>query len=401
MSRRGQRRATIAGWALVLALTCLGCGARTDLAIAERDAAVDDPMEPTPQATRFVDLAAADTHSCAVTDVGTVLCWGSNRRGDLGLGTMGPGPYEPTRVPGLTDVTDVTAHRATCVRRRGGSVWCWGTNEDYWLGPDRAMREPSPQRIDGIDDATQVSLGNGHACVVDGDGSVLCWGLNTCDQLGHSEGRPEHAGPARVEGVEGAVQISAGACHTCARLEDGSARCWGNNTQGQLGSPGAEGLPPVTPDTAEPLVDITASSACTCAASRSGSQCWGHGLYGALGLGDTRSRPRPNAVPGVGPSLDIDTDCASTCVAEADGTVQCWGSGSFGILGLPDADRELAPVAHPGVRDAVRIVTGFEHMCALLEDGRIQCWGRNQHGQLGDGREEHHGELTTIDASDV
>jgi alpha-tubulin suppressor-like RCC1 family protein len=37
-------------------------------------------------------------------------------------------------------------------------------------------------------------------------------------------------GPGRT-----ALQLTAGGVHTCARLDDGSVKCWGLNDSGQLG----------------------------------------------------------------------------------------------------------------------------------------------------------------------
>jgi alpha-tubulin suppressor-like RCC1 family protein len=32
-----------------------------------------------------------------------------------------------------------------------------------------------------------------------------------------------------------ALQLTAGSAHTCARLDDGTVKCWGRNVEGQLG----------------------------------------------------------------------------------------------------------------------------------------------------------------------
>jgi alpha-tubulin suppressor-like RCC1 family protein len=36
--------------------------------------------------------------------------------------------------------------------------------------------------------------------------------------------------------MTGAVGISAGILHSCAALDSGAVRCWGNNASGQLGN---------------------------------------------------------------------------------------------------------------------------------------------------------------------
>ena len=38
-----------------------------------------------------------------------------------------------------------------------------------------------------------------------------------------------------MTGLSGAVAITAGSSHSCAVLDDNSARCWGHNFDGQLG----------------------------------------------------------------------------------------------------------------------------------------------------------------------
>jgi hypothetical protein len=82
-------------------------------------------------------------------------------------------------------------------------------------------------------------------CAVLDDGSVKCWGKNSDGQLGYGDtvqsgdgaGEMGDALPAVALGTgRTAVSIEAGSDHTCAVLDDRSVKCWGANGYGQLGS---------------------------------------------------------------------------------------------------------------------------------------------------------------------
>lgn len=87
---------------------------------------------------------------------------------------------------------------------------------------------------------SDLALGGPHTCAVLETGAVRCWGNNEFGQLGYGHTRdigddelPSAAGP--VDLGEGAVKLGAGSSHTCAVLDTGTVRCWGNNNFGQLG----------------------------------------------------------------------------------------------------------------------------------------------------------------------
>ena len=79
---------------------------------------------------------------------------------------------------------------------------------------------------------TQISAGYGHTCARLDDGTAACWGDNGYGQLGDGTTtdrslpvavrNPDNTGP-----LTGVTAISAGTGHTCARLDDGTAACWG------------------------------------------------------------------------------------------------------------------------------------------------------------------------------
>ena len=82
----------------------------------------------------------------------------------------------------------------------------------------------------------QITSGAAHSCAILDDGSVSCWGENSNGQLGDSSRSPSLE-PEKSSMPLGrkAVEISAGSYHTCTVLDDGSVRCWGSNEFGQLG----------------------------------------------------------------------------------------------------------------------------------------------------------------------
>ena len=46
----------------------------------------------------------------------------------------------------------------------------------------------------------------------------------------------DHGTPVAIPGLVGVLEVTTGAFHTCARLADGSVRCWGWNASGQVGN---------------------------------------------------------------------------------------------------------------------------------------------------------------------
>ena len=89
-----------------------------------------------------------------------------------------------------------------------------------------------------------MSLSSNRVCVLLDDGRVKCWGFNWEGQLGLGDtvnrgDQPGEIGdqlPAVDLGAgKTATALSASGSFTCVILDDGSAKCWGPNNQGQLG----------------------------------------------------------------------------------------------------------------------------------------------------------------------
>lgn len=94
----------------------------------------------------------------------------------------------------------------------------------------------TPLAAPALSNVAKVAVGGAHACAVDGSGTLYCWGSNATGQLGVS-GIPYSDIPVRVTGMRsGIASLSAGSGHTCALTTSATVKCWGSNTNGQLGN---------------------------------------------------------------------------------------------------------------------------------------------------------------------
>ncbi|UQA62196.1 RCC1 domain-containing protein [Polyangium aurulentum] len=195
----------------------------------------------------------------------------------------------------------------------------------------------------------------------------------------------------------GVAQFALGGAHSCARLEDGTARCFG--AEGRLGDDGV--LVHVTALLG--AHDVALGEAHSCALGGGGVvACWGANTFGQLGDGGTESRSAPTAVPGLAGATRIAAGAEHTCALLSGGEVKCWGRNDLGQLGdgaqpkRPAAKRSNvasvvstssggAPVVVAGLEDALRVALGGRHACALRLGGRVVCWGEDEAGQLGGG----------------
>lgn len=361
----------------------------------------------------LADAALGSGHSCVRTSARHVLCWGSNRIGQLGDGTSDPDQVmlqrpDPVAVLELADAEQIASLDETTCAVRGAerAVYCWGHNtEDRFGDPDA---EPicgactRPVRLLGTSSPIrEVDVGGVHVCVRTDD-AVLCSGNNAGGALGLADEdvrtptlvpMPLPAGTP----LEIATGGFAGFGHTCVLMSGGDVYCTGTNDAGQCGTaPGAEswslyGLTRVTG--LGDVVHIYAGRAFTCALEREGElQCWGYNGAGQLGRGFVDSSydamPAPADVPALsavalGPDYVI-------AVTDPPSQVYAWGAAGDGQLGRGAGSGLLdtgAPTLVLAGTSTYRPFAGGSHACILEHpeagDPLLLCAGNNSYYELG------------------
>ena len=205
-----------------------------------------------------VAVAAGNAHTCAILAGGSVRCFGNGASGQLGYGNASsigddetPAAAGPVLIgAGRTAVAIAAGDFHTCVVLDDGNVRCWGSGANGRLGygdstsvgVTRTPDTVGPVNLGPGRTAVAITAGSSHTCALLDDGSVRCWGFGAGGQLGYGNRltigdgeQPADAGPVDLGG-RAAVAITAGGDHTCARLDDGSVRCWGGGLNGELGS---------------------------------------------------------------------------------------------------------------------------------------------------------------------
>jgi alpha-tubulin suppressor-like RCC1 family protein len=343
-------------------------------------------------------ITAGASHTCAVQADGTIDCWGSNFFGQVGDGSN-TDRNKPTGVSGITDATAIAAGAFhTCAVRADGTGQCWGIGNTGALGNGGTSDSNAPVPVSGLSNAAAVTAGSGDSCAVLSSGTMRCWGFNSMGQLGDGTSGTNRTTPVTVcatgsgggcPALSGVAHAEAGSGHTCAALADGSARCWGGNSNGQIGN--GSNTNSSLPQTVFGLsllgvVQISSGNNHTCVRTTPGDvYCWGANPNGQLGDGTTTYRSEPGLVPGLSDVVAVSAGGYHTCALQADSTVRCWGWNAYGQLGDGTNSSRFLPVAVPGLSNAVGVSAGGEHTCALLADGAVRCWGHNFAGQLGDG----------------
>lgn len=200
---------------------------------------------------------------------------------------------------------------------------------------------------------------------------------------------------ARANGGSISPKIATGAAHTCALVDTGEVKCWGDNTFGQLGNGGAPVAAAQNSGEAEKPATLTrsttvvASSTATCVLSEDSSiWCWGSNAYGELGLGaaDAAAHATPTQIPGSKDFYMLAAGGNHFCAATWNGEVSCWGSNAQGQAGNGTVGGIAAsPVKVGGVAKLKSLTAGANFTCANLETTKVKCWGANDKGQLGSG----------------
>ena len=264
----------------------------------------------------------------------------------------------------------------TCVALIDGTVRCWGKGGaalGYGDGDTSSVGVEQTPAERGVVDvggrAVQVAVGGAHTCALLDDGRVRCWGgpsyLGHLAQFPVGDNEPPSSAPTLDLGGK-ATQIAAGSQHTCALLEDKTVRCWGLDSEGELGYGDGENVgDDETPaekgpvDIGGPVTQITVGLSHSCALLEDKSvRCWGDAAGGRLGYGNLENIG-DDETPGLLPNpVDVGGDviyisagtAAHTCAVLVGGAVRCWGNNSTVRSAMPA--RRTSATTRPRLRQA-------------------------------------------------
>ena len=359
-----------------------------------------------------VELAVGDFHACAILDDGSLVCWGGNSSGDLGIGTNTVSENSPVAV----DLGEgrkafgISAGRGhTCALLDDDSVKCWGRNRFGQVGDETIINRNTPTAVAlGTGRPVRVGAGGHSSCALFDDDSLACWGNNDLGQLGTGEETFVVTPEALDTGDDTIAAIDGGLQHGCALFTDSDSnvtlKCWGGNGSGQLGlNDQTNRFRPTEITSTNTPTSISVGSSHTCAIFTFNTTdtltCWGENEDGQLGLGGTNDRTVPTTVDlGTGKSPKaVSAGLKNTCAILNDDKIKCWGEGSSGELGNSDNNDSNTPVSVTlGDNTAKKISVGASHTCAILNDYSVACWGNNIVGQLGVGDNTARNEPTGV-----
>jgi alpha-tubulin suppressor-like RCC1 family protein len=201
-----------------------------------------------PAVTNIIAIAAGQHHSVALRRDGNVFAWGRSDN------------FQQTAVPVHSNVIAIAAGaNHSLAVQSNGVVIGWGRNDDGRATPpptvgqaravgagqdhslavrtDTTVRGWGGQNVHGeatpppgLASVTAVAAGANHSMALQNNGTVVVWGNNSFGQ----RNVPAFAAPAKA--------IAAGANHCVALLENGTVIAWGNNANGQTNFPTVGGI---------------------------------------------------------------------------------------------------------------------------------------------------------------
>ncbi|KAH3756159.1 UVB-resistance 8 [Pelomyxa schiedti] len=331
---------------------------------------------------------------------GVAVVWGSNKHGQLGLGTQSsreeaPKPLYSLQLGGGRGavVTASCGGEFTVALLNSGQVFSWGYNKFGQLGLGDVNNRTAPcevtlLRAEGV---IAIACGGYHTLAKTDSGIMYSWGAGDYGQLGLGTFDPVTCTPHPIPALGGrnVTQISCGAWHSAALYHSGELYTWGNNEQGQLGLGDLynRNTPQLVSSINGPVAFVSCGCTNTFAVRGNGVVfSWGNNEYGQLGFSGNGTVMTPHSVSFFRRERVVSISCgiSHTVALLKSGDIVVCGSNRDGELGMGDANPRSEFSRIPQLRQPVKAIQcGAEHTYVLLESGTVLACGNNKDGQLG------------------
>ena len=279
--------------------------------------------------TKWEKIALGETHVLAINEKGELYAWGSNKKGELGIGAVYESSTFPQRIeyviiPSGTDNPTGFSWYGSGIDERGsgwrrkrakkwidiaagrersfainedGELYAWGRNDFEGLGfGGKPWSRREPKRPTKVGDGwVSVAAGRLHNIAIDKDGAIYTWGVDFDGNRTLKDKKSQVKSPTRTGTKSDWKFIAAGRDHSLAINEDGELYAWGDRVDGKLGfgndgsdPKGADGKLTLRVGDKSDWKFAAAGTDHNLAVNEAGELYgWGDNTYFALGLGGT------------------------------------------------------------------------------------------------------------------
>ena len=142
--------------------------------------------------THVAKIAAGEAHFCAQVAQGEpttappgIYCWGYNSEGQFGNGSTSSSSVPVLAIGRAPITTWQPAATIPAALAYSGGAYCWGDNEFGQVGDGSITQRTSPAKVMGLEEnVVEMKVGLRHACAVLANGTVKCWGTNSSGEVG-------------------------------------------------------------------------------------------------------------------------------------------------------------------------------------------------------------------------
>lgn len=365
--------------------------------------AFSSPVQTVAGGTNWKQISVGNSSNPAVavkTD-GTLWTWGYNKCGGLGIGSFiaidGGRQSSPVQtVAGGTnwrfnsalnnDFKDFTASlfgESRHAIKSDGTLWTWGSNNNYELGLGDFNSRCSPTQVGTATNWQKVASGQDHVLAIKSDGTLWAWGNQGGGQLGNGNSAefPSISTPIQIGANTNWCTISAGNGVSAGIKTDGTLWVWGSQGNYTLGIVGKNSVcSPVQTSVGGTTWCTVRIGACASHAIKTDGTLWSWGQSNSFqtGQGSTARVDAPTQVGTGNTWCQVHNNgFRSSAGIKTDGTLWAWGYTAplfGGVIGLACACTPVQVGVNTNWRQAV-LYGNYESVGAIMVKTDGTLWG--------------------------